>query len=282
MKQFTLLPATVQARVRALPALPQAVMELRASLKREEVAVDELATTISCDQALTAKTLRLANSSFYGVAGRVTSIRDAINILGLRTVATVATTAVVLSSFERTACAGFDFDSFWRHSIATASCAQSLAEAARLDSEAAFAAGLLHDIGRLALVTYFPHELAHALAWAADNDKPELEAEQLILGIDHATVGGLIAQHWHFAPDIIEAIRLHHDVAARAQASLVDVTHVADSICHALDLSQRSDDMVPRLCLPAWERLALSPTQARRTFEHTETQARAVCESLTA
>jgi len=276
-----LQPDAVHAKVRTLPALPQAVTELRNALQREDVAVDELATTISHDQALTAKTLRLANSSFYGVTGRVSSIRDAINILGLRTVATVATTAVVISSFDRTACVGFDFDGFWRHALATAFCAQELAAATRLDAEAAFSAGLMHDLGRLALATYFPLELGQTLHWAAEHDVHSLDAERLMLGIDHATVGGLIADHWHFAPAISEAIRCHHELPAHKTTTLADVVHVADNMTHALDLSGQAEDMVPPLSLAAWQRVALTPQQVQRTFERTERQARSVRESLT-
>jgi putative nucleotidyltransferase with HDIG domain len=281
MSSLALQPDMVHAKVRSLPALPQAVMELRAALKREDVAVDELARTISHDQALTAKTLRLANSSFYGVAGRVASIRDAINILGLRTVATVATTAMVISSFDRTACSGFDFDAFWRHAIATALCAQSLAQATRLDPEAAFTAGLLHDVGRLALATHFPLEMGQTLAWAARYDVFTLEAEQLMLGTDHTVVGGLIAGHWHFAPEIADAIQRHHAVPTQPRASLVDLIHVADNITHALDISALPEDMVPPLSLEAWQRLGLSATQIEDTLARTESQARQVCESLT-
>jgi len=277
-----LQPDAVHAKVRTLPALPQAVTELRTALQREDVAVDELATTISHDQALTAKTLRLANSSFYGVTGRVSSIRDAINILGLRTVATVATTAVVISSFDRTACTGFDFDGFWRHALATAFCAQELAAATRLDAEAAFSAGLMHDLGRLALATYFPLELGQTLHWAAEHDVHSLDAERLMLGIDHAAVGGLIADHWHFAPAISEAIRCHHELPAHKTITLADVVHVADNMTHALDLSGQAEDMVPPLSLASWQRVALTPQQVQRTFERTERQARSVRESLTA
>lgn len=278
---LALQPDAVHAKVRTLPALPQAVVELRSALRREDVAVDELATTISHDQALTAKTLRLANSSFYGVTGRVSSIRDAINILGLRTVATVATTAVVISSFDRTACTGFDFDGFWRHALATAFCAQELAAATRLDAEAAFSAGLMHDIGRLALATYFPLELSQTIDWAARHDIHSLEAERLMLNTDHAMVGGLIAEHWHFAPAIAEAIRCHHELPAHTGATLADLVHVADNMTHALDLSGLDEDMVPPLSLDAWQRIALTPQQAQRTFERTERQARSVRESLT-
>jgi len=277
----TLHPDAVHAKVRTLPALPQAVIELRSALKREDVAVDELAATISHDQALTAKTLRLANSSFYGVAGRVSSIRGAINILGLRTVATVATTAVVISSFDRTACAGFDFDGFWRHALATAFCAQELAAVTHMDGEAAFSAGLLHDIGRLALATYFPLELGQTLAWAAEHDVHAIEAERLMLNTDHAAVGGLIAEHWNFAPAIAEAIRCHHELPAHTTATLADLAHVADNMTHALDLSGLDEDMVPPLSLAAWERLALSPQQVQRIFERTERQAQGVRDSLT-
>jgi putative nucleotidyltransferase with HDIG domain len=268
-------------KVRELPALPQVVLDLMAAFRREDVPMEQLATKLSRDQALTAKTLRLANSSFYGVAGRVASIRDALSILGLRTLSTVATTAAVMSSFERTACTGFDFDAFWRHSIATALCAQSLAELLDIHPGSAFTAGLLHDIGRLALASHFPEELGLAISWRIQHDVLALEAEQQILGIDHAAVGGMIAAHWRFTPDIVEAIQLHHDVPPHRKPALVDLAHLADNITHALDLSQEGDDMVPPISLDTWERLNLTPQQMEQVFKRTESQVKGICDALT-
>jgi len=274
-------PDDLKARVRELPALPQVLTDLLLALQRDDVAVEQLALKIAHDQALTAKTLRLANCSFYGVAGRVGSIRDAINVLGLRTLGAAMTAAAVAGRFARPQCPGFDFDAYWRHSIACALSAQTIAQRVGLDDAAAFTAALLHDIGRLALASHFPRELGGALQHRARLDCQMLEAERGVLDTDHAEIGALIAEHWRFAPQVVESIRAHHAPPAQGPASLVDVVHVADNIAHALDVSALPDEMVPPLSLGAWTRLGLGAEQHRQVFERTEHQLEDLCEALT-
>ena len=113
MMQLT--PEAIRRSVRELPALPAVVLELIQSLGDSEVSAEQLAAKISQDQAIAAKTLRLANSSFYGLPRQVTSIAEATTILGLRTLRSVATAAGLAGGFASSRCEGFDFDAFWRH-----------------------------------------------------------------------------------------------------------------------------------------------------------------------
>ena len=272
--------ASILSSVRELPALPAVVMELIQSLGDEDISAAQLALKISRDQALSAKTLRLANSSFYGMSRQVSSITDATAILGLRTLRSVAMAAGVAGSFSATACVGFDFKAFWRHSIGTALCARSLAVVLKREAETAFTLGLLHDIGRLALASAFPKEFSETLRHQREQDRVPLEAERAVLGTDHAVVGGLIAEHWRFAPSIVQAIVTHHDPVAETGASLADLLHVADNMAHALDLSQTEDDMVPPLSMAAWSRLAINEDQCRQIFQQTESQHESVCQAL--
>lgn len=275
-----LSPEAIVASVRELPSLPAAVMELIQSLDNSEVNAEELAGKISNDQALAAKTLRLANSSFYGMSRQVTSIADATTILGLRTLHSVATAAGVAGNFSSVRCPGFDFNAFWRHCIGVALCARSLAQGARLEEGTAFTLGLLHDIGRLALASSFSAPYAEVLRHQHEQDCTALEAERAVLGTDHAQVGGLIAEHWRFAKDVVQAIAEHHEPKPATVAQLVDVVHVADNMAHALDLSHLEDDMVPPLSMPSWSRLALDERKCRQVFQRTESQHEAVCQAL--
>lgn len=268
------------ARVRGLPALPQALTDLLLALRREDVAIDQLAIRISRDQALTAKALRLANCSFYGVAGRVNSIHDAINVLGIRSLSTALTAAAVAGSFARPECPGFDLDAYWRHSMACALCSQAIAETVHLDAGLAFMAGMLHDIGRLALAAHFAASVAPAFAYRAEHDIQMRDAERHVLGFDHTDVGALVAGHWHFATPVVDAIRLHHEPLEADHPTLTDVVHVADNIVHALDLAHAPDESVPPLSLHAWGRLSLTQPQCLRIFERTEAELDELCEAL--
>ncbi|MBX9872352.1 MAG: HDOD domain-containing protein [Burkholderiaceae bacterium] len=267
------------AALRDLPPLPSVVLELVESLGHEELSATQYAAKISRDQALTAKLLRLANSSFYGRGRQVRSVAEAITVLGLRTVRGAVTAAGLAGSFRRHP--GFDQDTFWRHSLGSALCAQALAtELGRDDADLAFTVGLLHDIGRLALASAFASAYGDVEQWRHEQDCPLSDAEYAVLGIDHAEVGGLIARQWNFAPAIVDAIRQHHVPPASAELTLTGIAHVADAIAHALGLAGDEDESVPALVLPVWTTCGLSDAACMRVFAQAEAQFETVCEAL--
>jgi len=267
-------------KLRELPSLPQVIIDLQSAMSREDVSIDAIADTVSLDQALAAKALRVANCSFYGVAGRVVSIRQAIGMLGMRSVSTVLTIAAVSQSIPRPSCPGFDMERYWRHSVAVALCARNIARALRLDADVAFTAGLLHDLGRLALASQAPASLAQALRRREELDCTMLEAERDSLGTDHAVLGSQVAARWHFGPAIVDAIRLHHEPPVTPRATVVDVVHISDAIAHALDVAGDPNEMVPPLDPTAWNRAGLTEGQVLMILEGTETEVDGLCEAL--
>lgn len=277
-------PVELRRRVKQLPALPQAATQVLASLRDEHAGVERCAEQLSHDAALAARVLRLANSAFYGVPGRVGNIGDAIQLLGRRTVSAVITTAAVSAQIPSGACPGFDHGVFWRHTMATALAAQQIARLLVLDDDIAFTAGLMHDMGRLALAAYYPSPFAAAIAAARADDAPLLRAERAVLSIDHAAVGALLAEQWHFPPDVARAIAEHHDLpgvdAGHGRPTIAEIVHVADAVAHALDLAGDPHEMVPPVHSRSWQRIALSPTQYAEVFEHTERGVAALGQAL--
>ena len=255
-----------------LPSLPAVVMELLNSIDQDDVDISVLAKKVSHDQALTAKTLRLANSSLYGLQVKVTTIQQAITYLGFQTTRNLITAAAVTGCFAEGHCPGFDHKAFWRHSIATAACAKVLARQMRFNQDYAFTAGLLHDIGRLVLVSCFPDQYAEAIAYRNDNDVLMLDAEHAVLGIDHVDAGLALAEHWNFSDTMRLAIGGHHDPEAPGAGFLAAIIHVADAIVHALDLAQVQDDLVPPLSTVAWTALGLDEEIYLQLFRETELQ----------
>ncbi len=259
-------------QVQDLPSLPAVVMELLDSIDSEDVDINVLARKVSHDQALTAKTLRFANSSFYGTPSKVTTIQQAITLLGVTNVRNLILAAALSGSFPENQCPGFSFKAFWRHAISTAVCAKLLARHVHLNPDYAFTAGLLHDIGRLVLVTRFPEHYAEAIAYRKQHDCYLLEAERAVLGIDHLIAGHALAVHWHFSDAMQHAIAGHHEPEKTESSLLVAVIHVADSIVHALDLAGVDDDLVPPIALTAWNNLGLEPDIYQHVFRETVLQ----------
>lgn len=255
-----------------LPSLPAVVMELLNSIDQEEVDIAVLAKKVSHDQALTAKTLRLANSSLFGLQVKVTTIQQAITFLGFQSTRNLITAAAVTGCFADKLCPGFDHRSFWRHSIATAACAKVLARHVRFNQDYAFTAGLLHDIGRLVLVSSFPELYAQVIAYQKEQDTYALEAERAVIGIDHVEAGLALAEHWNFSDTMRLAIAGHHEPEKPGAGFLATIIHVADAVVHALDLVQKPDDMVPPVSTVAWQALNLSEETCLHLFRETELQ----------
>ena len=255
-----------------LPSLPAVVMELLNSIDQDDVDISVLAKKVSYDQALTAKTLRLANSSLYGLQVKVTTIQQAITYLGFQTTRNLITAAAVTGCFAEGHCPGFDHKAFWRHSIATAACAKVLARQMRFNQDYAFTAGLLHDIGRLVLVSCFPNQYSVTIAYREEHDCYLLEAERKVLGVDHVDAGMALAEHWNFSDTMRLAIGGHHDPEAPGAGFLAAIIHVADAIVHALDLAQVPDDLVPPVSTVAWTALGLDEEIYLQLFRETELQ----------
>lgn len=255
-----------------LPSLPAVVMELLSSIDAQDVDISVLARKVSYDQALMAKTLRLANSPVYGLQVKVTTLSQAITFLGFQATRNLIIAAAVTGCFAEGRCSGFDYKAFWRHSIATAACAKVLARRMKFNQDYAFTAGLLHDIGRLVLVTSFPEQYAKALAYRKEHDCELLEAERQVLGVDHVAAGVALAGHWNFSDTMRLAIAHHHDPEAPGAGFLATIVHVANAIVHALDIARDEDDLVPAVSSVAWTALGLNEESYLHAFRETEVQ----------
>ena len=271
----------VLSTMRDLPALPAAVFELLHLVRLDHVNTRTLATKLSYDQALTAKILRLANSSFYGVPRGVTSVTDATTVLGMRTMRTLVTTAALAGSFKAPACDGFDFPGFWHHAISAAVSARIIAAAIGADGETAFTAALLHDVGQLVFATNFPARFAQVLALQSSSEIALIEAERSLLGTDHAALGALLAERWHFPRGIVEAIGQHHAPPKLGNAAgLVHIVYVAGTLAHLVGLGQLDASAMPAACNEVWSGMDLSMQFWNEVAVQTDQQARAICTAL--
>jgi putative nucleotidyltransferase with HDIG domain len=267
--------------IRDLPSPSIVVTELLSSFERPDVNLSELAEKVSHDQALVAKTLRLANSSFYGLSRKVTTIQQAIIILGFDSVRALISTASLIDIFSSGRESAFSFQAFWRQAIGVALCSKHIARAAGVNQDYAFVCGLLHDVGKLVLITGFSQQYKGVMKHCDTADCHVLKAERAVLGTDHTVVGRLLAENWKFPILMQKAISTHH---APVQADLGDIpsiVHVADAIVHALDITGEPSDMVPELSEITWNSLNLSAADLRRIYRDTESEFEEACQILT-
>ena len=268
-------------KIRDLPVLPEVAQQLLASLNDDNTDLHQINEKISLDQSITSKILRLANSSHFGANSRVVTIQQATALLGVNNIKNVIRMTLLSGHLPVPVCPGFDFKAHWAHGIATAICAELISRTLHMKHDFAFTGGLLHDVGRLVLATYFPSEYADAIRFSRESDCTLLEAERAILHIDHTEVGYLLAQHWHFADAVQDAIRGHHMPDINGLNALALVVHVANVIVHGLDLADDENDQIPLLSDHAWDTLGLNDSDCKRIFLETEMRFEAMTQIFT-
>jgi len=214
--------------------LPTVITQLISLIDNPKTSARNVAQLISTDQALTAKILKLANSAFYGFPREIATVDLAVVVLGFETVKNLGLTVSVLERFSGQGDnSQFDRQKFWEHSIACGVAAKLLAGRLtyRVAGEA-FAAGILHDIGKLILSQYFPTEFDEILQVMREEDLYIGKAEEKVLGVTHAEVGSWLAERWNLPRSLEETIAFHHAPGrVEGSAELPSLVHLADFLC---------------------------------------------------
>jgi putative nucleotidyltransferase with HDIG domain len=236
-------------RIIGLSALPTIVTQLIALVGDPRSSARQVARLISADQALTAKILRVANSAFYGFPRKIATVQLAIVVLGFNAVKNLAISVTVLKRFS----AGtdhrlFDRQRFWQHAIGCGVAARMLAKRFGGRDGEAFVAGILHDIGKLILIEYAHDEFVDALELAEQDAVPIARAEEEVLGVTHAEVGGWLAERWNLPEPLAHSISAHHNpFALKEPDDLVLITHLADALVRFNEIGHSGDSQKPKL-----------------------------------
>ncbi|HUA67586.1 MAG TPA: response regulator [Candidatus Saccharimonadales bacterium] len=221
----------------ALPTFPSLYFQIVKELKSEEPSLENVANIIAKDPSLTAKMLQAVNSAMFGLANRVSNPFDAVQYLGMSMVQSLAISAHVFSSFEKTTLNGFSADQLWAHSMRSASRARAIMRAEKSDAadiEDACTAAMLHDIGKLMLADNLPELYHQALALASKDNILLHEAEQKIFGATHAGAAAYLLGLWGLPATIVEAVAFHHAPGRSSLRAFGPLTavHVADVLEH--------------------------------------------------
>jgi putative nucleotidyltransferase with HDIG domain len=175
---------------------------------------NDLNRVISLDPVLTGQVLKLINSAYYALPNQINSITRAIIMLGINTVKNLALSAAVLDGLGLKESSQSSMYDFWNHSICVGVTAKSIAAVKGIPMSAQeeyFVAGLLHDLGKIPINSRFPDEYVSAQALIKNENMFSHKAEKMIFGIDHCTVGGMIADKWKLSRAMIDSLSHHHD-----------------------------------------------------------------------
>lgn len=249
--------------------LPPSRLELLRILQDPDASTAALTRAIECDPALTANVLRLANSAYFGFARSVASVADAIWRLGTWNLRQLVL-ATVVSPLQKQAVKGYDLPpgDMLKHSLAVAVGAEKLGRLLEAPScDHLFTAGILHDIGKIALGTFVELDAAPILKLATSEGLPFVEAERRILGIDHAELGAFLADRWNLPREVVEIVRWHHEpdqFGGRNPAG--DLVHVADALCILGGIGIGTDGLRYRPSQQVCDRLGLTETATEQAL----------------
>lgn len=221
--------SVILTAIDALPPLPAVAIRVMEVSQNPKSSASDLALVVSSDPGLSGRLLRVVNSAAYRRAREITSVQEALVTLGFVQARNMAISGAIAGAYAPDASnALFRIEEFWRHSIAVAFRASELAgKSRRLDVPSAFTAGILHNMGRLAMFYADGTRLDHAIAAATSAGVTLEEVETQLLGADHAEVGGLLARRWRLPADIQDAVARHHRAPAE-EVSLAGVVGAAD------------------------------------------------------
>lgn len=236
------------SQIKHLPPVSHAALKLVTLLDRAEAGNDEIVEVLKHDSVLTAKLLRACNSPAVGLEEPVTSVDQAVLILGHTQILQMVT-ALAFGGPMSVQLPGYaiDADELWRHSLICASSAEIVGRRNPefIDSSVAFTLGLLHDIGKLVMSQFLTEESQAAVRARVAAGVPASDAEREFFGTDHAEVGACLLEMWRLPEEIVEAVANHHRPVLEPRPRFSVVTHVGNCLAHLAGAA------------PGWEAYAL-------------------------
>lgn len=252
-------PETLVQRHLKLVSLPSIYFRIQKVINDPRSSSFHIADVVSKDSSLAANLLKLVNSSFYGFPSKIESVSRAVALIGTNELSTLALGISVVNHFRNIPSKIIDMNEFWKHSIACGIFSRILAHyKIGLSEERFFMAGLLHDIGRLAMLIQIPEKMAVALHTAAMNPMIAHQAEREIVGFDHTLVAHLLLREWKL-PGSFEMIRNHHSPEKALNTLEPSILQLADIMAISMGIGYGGTFFVPEMGRRAWEILDLSP-----------------------
>ena len=236
LAQETLCELT--ASLKNLPSLPELYLEIADALQSPTASAQRIAEIASQDPSLSAKLLQLSNSAYFGFSRKVFTVAEAVQLLGVSVIQSLAMAVPIFSSFYRNKCPNFPIDQIWDHSAQTGALARRIFSHHLGDSqlaEQAFCAGILHDLGKIILADCLPEQYSAVLKESHATRTPLVEVERKHFQATHAEVGAYLLALWELPIPLVEAVANHHHPhrCGTEEICLAGVIHIANALQHS-------------------------------------------------
>ena len=221
--------------INTIPAFPATGNKVAQLLNKPDYSVAEVANVIKFDPSITANILKMANSSYFGPRHKISNINDAVAYLGQQNLLRAIQTAGVSKYYKKGAPGYFDkVTDLWEHSVAVALMSQIISKKITGHEDTTlYTAALLHDVGKIIMGEFVRDSLVKIAGLVSTQNISFLDAEEMVIGINHAALGGKIAAYWKFPTEIIEAISFHHrpDLLEKEEKMMPWMVYIADQAC---------------------------------------------------
>lgn len=261
----------ILAKVRDLPTLPDMIHKVLTLVRDESTSAKKLGDLISYDQAISSRLLKVANSAYYGFMHEIATVQHAIVMMGFKEIKSLATGIAVFDTMRGdNSEASLMREEFWMHSMGCALAGQIICKKmVGVDAETSFTSSLLHDIGKLVLDVSLTQEYVKVLEKVRVSGVSMVDAEQEVLGFNHADVGRWLCEKWKFPPILVSPISFHH------QLEMVDVNymvitsivHLADILCKRAQIGNGGDNKIPVIQPQAQKHLKLKEDDLEKMVE---------------
>ncbi len=228
------------SKIDSLPSPPRLYQQLMAELSQGDISLARVGELVAKDSAMSAKILQLVNSSFFGLATHISSPELATSLLGLDTIKALVLQIHIFST-SKNVVDNFTLDNLWRHCLLTAEFSKIIAKCEGLDKnkiESAYISGLLHDVGKIIMMSKLPTEFSKAESLSFKKQVPLFRTEGEVFGTTHATVGAYLLGLWGLPAEVVKITASHHtpDISKESAIGPLTAVHVADSLAHASEL----------------------------------------------
>ena len=261
----------ILTQVKSFPGMPATAARLLPLLQNPDSSAAKIEDILKYDPGLTANILKLTNSAFFGLPSRVSSVRQAVMLLGWKRLMQLVMT-MCMSALMKKSIPGYDLPrgELWRHSVAVSVAADLLVKSLSIsDADEVFTAALLHDIGKLVLGDYVKEDLEKIEVMVAKGISFEV-AEYIVLGTNHADIGARILQNWSLPQELVNAVSWHHDPENCDKYCLLsDVVHVANVVGRRVGFGKGRSGQALEPSLEVIERLDVNQSLIDKLAEQT-------------
>ena len=260
--------------VEKLHSLPTIYHQLDKAINDPHSSTNQISAIISEDTSLTARLLKLANSAFFNFPSKVDTITMAVSIIGTRQIRDLALATSVIEMFDGIPENVINMESFWKHSIGCGVSARVLGNFRNSNNvETFFVAGLLHDLGSLAVYSQIPKAAKKILTYTKEKHVALVDVERKLMTADHPTIGSMLLKKWKLPHHLVEAVQYHHNPSKNLTPSdLCDTIHIADIISTGLALGDSGDTMVPKLDIDALSRSKITDSMLSKVVKTMDKQ----------